>query len=269
MNDEITWRKQLPELISYLEEMESLGDEPVLYDSRDLVTHAVIVGMTGSGKTGLGISLLEEAAIDGVPVIAIDPKGDLGNLLLTFPGLSPAEFRPWVNEDDARLAGLDADAFAAKQAAAWSAGLQSWGQDAARIELPLKVLGLLEALAVLGLQPVRVFLRVRGIGEALDRPQFPQFRNDRLLIVGDLGGRKVPVWEDAAEGRVVGLMEIVAQRKIGDRHEQVAVGTKPKDVGAVEADIHHVEPHGHCAQSGDLQHDVGETLLSRDRPVLI
>jgi len=61
-------------------------DEPVLYDSRDLVTHAVCVGMTGSGKTGLCLALIEEAAIDGVPVIAIDPKGDLGNLLLTFPG---------------------------------------------------------------------------------------------------------------------------------------------------------------------------------------
>jgi hypothetical protein len=109
-------------------------DEPVLYDSRDLVTHAVCIGMTGSGKTGLCLGLIEEAAIDGVPVIAIDPKGDLGNLLLTFPGLSAAEFRPWVNEDDARLAGLDADAFAAKQAAAWAAGLQVWGQDGARIE---------------------------------------------------------------------------------------------------------------------------------------
>ncbi len=109
-------------------------DEPVLYDSRDLVTHAVCIGMTGSGKTGLCLGLIEEAAIDGVPVIAIDPKGDLGNLLLTFPGLSAAEFRPWVNEDDARLAGLDADAFAAKEAAGWAAGLQAWGQDAARVE---------------------------------------------------------------------------------------------------------------------------------------
>ena len=89
--------------------------------------------MTGSGKTGLCLGLIEEAAIDGVPVIAIDPKGDLGNLLLTFPGVSAAEFRPWVNEDDARLAGLDADAFAAKEAAGWADGLHAWGQDAARI----------------------------------------------------------------------------------------------------------------------------------------
>src|SRR5215213_11880190 len=79
-------------------------DEPVLYDSRDLVTHAVCIGMTGSGKTGLCLGLIEEAAIDGVPVIAIDPKGDLGNLLLTFPRLAPEEFRPWVSEDDARRA---------------------------------------------------------------------------------------------------------------------------------------------------------------------
>src|SRR3569832_1319878 len=70
---------------------------PVLYDSKDLVTHAVCVGMTGSGKTGLGIGLIEEAAIDGVPVLAIDPKGDISNLLLTFPSMSAADFAPWVS----------------------------------------------------------------------------------------------------------------------------------------------------------------------------
>ena len=109
-------------------------DEAVLYDSRDLVTHAVCVGMTGSGKTGLCLSLIEEAAIDGVPVIAIDPKGDLGNLLLTFPQLSAAEFRPWVDEDEARRQGQTVDAFAASEAARWRAGLAEWGQDGARIE---------------------------------------------------------------------------------------------------------------------------------------
>lgn len=107
---------------------------PILYDSRDLVTHAVCVGMTGSGKTGLCIGLLEEAAIDGVPVIAIDPKGDLGNLLLTFPGLSAAEFRPWIDEEEARRAGKTPDDFAAGQAELWKKGLADWGQDAARIE---------------------------------------------------------------------------------------------------------------------------------------
>lgn len=76
-------------------------DGLVLYDSKDLVTHAVCVGMTGSGKTGLCLSLLEEAAIDGIPAIVIDPKGDLANLLLTFPDLKPEDFSPWVNEEDA------------------------------------------------------------------------------------------------------------------------------------------------------------------------
>jgi hypothetical protein len=109
-------------------------DEAVLYDSRDLVTHAVCVGMTGSGKTGLCLSLIEEAAIDGVPVIAIDPKGDLGNLLLTFPQLSASEFRPWIDEDEARRKGQSADAFAAAEAERWKAGLAEWGEDAARIE---------------------------------------------------------------------------------------------------------------------------------------
>ena len=108
-------------------------EAPVLYDSRDLVTHAVCVGMTGSGKTGLCLGLIEEAAIDGVPVIAIDPKGDLGNLLLTFPGLTAGEFRPWVDEDEARRAGVSADEFAAAQATAWMDGLAAWGQDGARI----------------------------------------------------------------------------------------------------------------------------------------
>src|SRR5512141_243024 len=109
-------------------------DAPVLYDSRDLVTHAVCVGMTGSGKTGLCLALVEEAAIDGVPVIAIDPKGDLGNLLLTFPTLSPAEFAPWIDPDEARRAGVTPADFAAAQAEAWTKGLADWGQDPARIE---------------------------------------------------------------------------------------------------------------------------------------
>jgi hypothetical protein len=111
----------------------TVTDRPILYESRDLVTHAVCVGMTGSGKTGLCLGLLEEAAIDGVPVIAIDPKGDLGNLLLTFPTLSPDAFRPWVDDEEARRAGQTPDDFAAGQAKAWSDGLAAWGQDADRI----------------------------------------------------------------------------------------------------------------------------------------
>ncbi|MCC7242934.1 MAG: ATP-binding protein, partial [Acidobacteria bacterium] len=106
---------------------------PVLYDAADLVTHAVIVGMTGSGKTGLGIDLIEEAAIDGVPVLAIDPKGDLANLLLTFPQLSGDEFAPWVNADEARAAGQTPESYAEAEAARWATGLAEWGQDGARI----------------------------------------------------------------------------------------------------------------------------------------
>src|SRR6188508_3087115 len=102
-------------------------EEPVLYDSKDLVTHAVCVGMTGSGKTGLGIGLIEEAAIDGVPVLAIDPKGDLSNLLLTFPTLSPADFAPWVPQDGNTAAAAE------REAASWQAGLAEWEQAPDRI----------------------------------------------------------------------------------------------------------------------------------------
>src|SRR5688500_3085475 len=90
--------------------------------------------MTGSGKTGLCLGLIEEAAIDGIPVIAIDPKGDLGNLLLTFPRMAGEDFRPWVGEDEARRAGVALDDYAAQQGATWDKGLRDWGQDAARIE---------------------------------------------------------------------------------------------------------------------------------------
>ena len=104
-----------------------------LYDSKDLVTHAVCVGMTGSGKTGLCISLLEEAAIDGIPAIAIDPKGDLTNLLLTFPDLRAEDFLPWVNQEDALKKGMSPEDYAAKQAETWKNGLASWGQSGDRI----------------------------------------------------------------------------------------------------------------------------------------
>jgi hypothetical protein len=109
-------------------------DDLLLYDSRDLVTHAVCVGMTGSGKTGLCLSLIEEAAIDGVPAILIDPKGDLGDLLLTFPRLAPEDFRPWINEEDAARKGLSPDDYAKQQAELWTKGLSEWGQDGGRIQ---------------------------------------------------------------------------------------------------------------------------------------
>ena len=106
---------------------------PLLYESKDLVTHAVCVGMTGSGKTGLCLGLLEEAAIDGIPAIVIDPKGDLSNLLLTFPALTADEFAPWINQDDARTNGVSPADFAAQQAGKWKNGLAQWDQDGERV----------------------------------------------------------------------------------------------------------------------------------------
>jgi hypothetical protein len=112
-----------------------LLDRLVMYDARDLTTHAFCVGMTGSGKTGLCISLLEEAAIDHVPAIIIDPKGDVTNLLLTFPDLRPEDFRRWINVDDARRKNLSEDEFASQQAEMWRKGLEQWSQDGARIRM--------------------------------------------------------------------------------------------------------------------------------------
>ena len=105
----------------------------LLYDSKDLVTHGVCVGMTGSGKTGLCLALLEEAAMDSIPAIIIDPKGDMANLLLTFPDLNPSDFRPWINEEDAKRKDLSPDAYAQAQADLWKNGLAEWGQDGERI----------------------------------------------------------------------------------------------------------------------------------------
>lgn len=123
----------------YLGRRYDLGNEKttndlVLYDCRDLLTHAVCIGMTGSGKTGLCLDLVEEAAIDNIPVIAIDPKGDLSNLLLTFPNLSAEEFEPWVNADEARQKNLTSGQFAEQEAVAWKAGLAEWGQSAERVK---------------------------------------------------------------------------------------------------------------------------------------
>ena len=110
-----------------------LTQEKVLYDAKDLTTHAMCVGMTGSGKTGLCLALLEEAAIDGIPAIALDPKGDLGNLLLAFPKLAPEDFKPWLEQADASRAGVTLDQLAEQTASKWKSGLESWDQDVARI----------------------------------------------------------------------------------------------------------------------------------------
>ncbi|MCX7681158.1 MAG: DUF853 family protein [Anaerolineae bacterium] len=113
-----------------------LTDRPVLYDVRHLTTHGVILGMTGSGKTGLGMVLLEEVLLQGVPVLMLDPKGDLVNLLLTFPDLRPEDFLPWVDSEDARRRGVSVEELAAETARTWREGLDKWGltsEDIARL----------------------------------------------------------------------------------------------------------------------------------------
>jgi hypothetical protein len=101
-------------------------DEVVYYDSRDLTTHGLIVGMTGSGKTGMALGLLEEAILDGIPILMVDPKGDLGNLMLTFPEFQQSDFKPWVSEDEARRENTDVDSLSAKKAEQWKKGLADW-----------------------------------------------------------------------------------------------------------------------------------------------
>jgi hypothetical protein len=118
----------------YDSQKKSITKDLCLYDSKDLVTHGVCIGMTGSGKTGLCIGLLEEAAIDGIPVIAIDPKGDIANILLQFPQLRGSDFEPWVDPDQARRTGLELAEFARQQAEQWRKGLEEWDQSGQRIQ---------------------------------------------------------------------------------------------------------------------------------------
>jgi len=113
---------------------QELTDELLLVKNKNLTTHAAIIGMTGSGKTGLGIGIIEEAILDGIPSIIIDPKGDMGNLLLTFPEFKAEDFLPWVDEDVANQKGLSKEEFAKKQAELWKNGIESWGQDSERVK---------------------------------------------------------------------------------------------------------------------------------------
>ena len=110
-----------------------MTDELMMYDAKDLCTHAMCVGMTGSGKTGLCIGLLEEAAIDRIPAICVDPKGDLANLLLTFPDLNPDDFKPWLEQGEASRKGVTLDGLAEQKAELWREGLASWGQTSERL----------------------------------------------------------------------------------------------------------------------------------------
>ena len=141
----------------------TVAGEPLLVDARRFTTHAICVGMTGSGKTGLLVGLIEEAAIDGIPTLVIDPKGDLANVLLSFPNLAPADFQPWVDPDAAKRDGITLEELAARTAKTWSDGLAASGQSGERIQrlheavemavytpgsrsgIPLAMLGSLEA----------------------------------------------------------------------------------------------------------------------------
>ncbi len=106
---------------------------PLLYKNKSMTTHGVIIGMTGSGKTGLGIGLIEEAIMDNIPSIIIDPKGDMGNLMLTFPDCASEDFAPWIDSSEAAKKGLTVEQLAAQTAETWKKGLDSWGQGTERI----------------------------------------------------------------------------------------------------------------------------------------
>ncbi len=115
-------------------ESQEMTDNLLLYKSKYFTTHAALIGMTGSGKTGLGIGIIEEAILDNVPAIIIDPKGDMGNLLLNFPDLKPKDFEPWVDPGTAETKELSIKEFAAQTAQTWDKGIQMWHQDKARIK---------------------------------------------------------------------------------------------------------------------------------------
>jgi hypothetical protein len=204
----------------------SLSTEPLLYDSRDLTTHAVCVGMTGSGKTGLCLSLLEEAAIDGIPAICIDPKGDLGNLMLTFPQLQPADFAPWVDPGEAARKSLSVDQYAAQAAEQWRKGLAEWDQQPERIArfrgaadvaiytpgsdsgLPLSILQSLapppaELLADSGALAERIGSVVSGLLTLLGRDADPLQSREHILLSNLLDN----AWR---AGRAVDLASLVA-----------------------------------------------------------
>ncbi len=214
-----------------------VSPEPLLYDSRDLTTHAVCVGMTGSGKTGLCLALLEEAAIDGVPAICIDPKGDLANLLLNFPALAPADFEPWVDAGEAARKGLTTPAYAAQVAQQWQKGLADWDQTPARIAklrdtvdmaiytpgadsgLPLSVLRSFDAppeaqradAAALG---ERVAAVVSGLLTLLGRDADPLQSRDHILL-STLLAQAWAAGQNLDLGALVGLVQKPQLQKLG------------------------------------------------------
>ena len=200
-------------------ETSDVTDTPVLYDAADLTTHAFIVGMTGSGKTGLGVGLIEEAALDGVPVIAIDPKGDLGNLALQFPALEADSFRPWIDESEATREGVTPDALAAQKAESWRSGLHAWGQSARRIE------------ALRAAADVRIYtpgsdagLPVSVLGSLAPPDAEPGSEAFRDRLDATVGGllTLVEVDADPAAGEAVFLSQVVSEAWAEGRTLEVA-----------------------------------------------
>ena len=206
----------------------ALADDLVLYDSKDLTTHAVIVGMTGSGKTGLGVTLLEEAAIDAIPALIIDPKGDMGNLALRFPDLAPGDFAPWLEPDAAARKGLTPDAYADQTAATWRNGLADWGQPLERVRrlcdaadvaiytpgsnagLPLSVLKSLDAPPAAIRENIDAFREriascVSGLLALLDRDADP-LRSREHVFLSNLLER---TWSEGAHLDMPGLIRSI------------------------------------------------------------
>ncbi|MCJ7715533.1 MAG: DUF87 domain-containing protein, partial [Anaerolineales bacterium] len=164
--------------------------DPLMYDPDDLTTHAVVVGMTGSGKTGLCIDLLEEAALLGIPAIMIDPKGDITNALLHFPALRPEDFQPWVNPDQARREDKTIEQAAADAAALWKNGLEKWGIGTDRIQ------ALQDAAHFAIYSPGSEAAIPVNILASLKAPEIPWDENREILV-------------DKISGIVMGLLGLV------------------------------------------------------------
>jgi hypothetical protein len=194
-----------------VEEGRVLAEQPLLYDAQDLTTHAVCVGMTGSGKTGLGVALVEEAALNGIPTLVIDPKGDMANLLLTFPDLAPADFLPWLDAEGVRRRGLSLDESAAEVARSWREGLAGWGIDGARIAR------LKEAAEFALYTPGSDAGRPIGILESLQAPELSWERDAEMMresiasVISALLAL-VNVASDPVTGREHNLLSAIVER---------------------------------------------------------